>query len=92
MADPISAEEKGKWFRRLLEVQNECGGKSYQKYLGKTLKVLCEGKGRTSDEYFTGKSRENIIVDFNGNENDVGAFVDVRITETKAWALIGEKI
>ena len=92
MDDPVSAEEKGKWFRELLEVQGECGSKSYQKYVGKTVRVLCEGKGRTSEEYFTGKSRENIIVDFNGDEKDIGTFLDVRITEAKAWALIGEKV
>lgn len=92
MEDPVSAEEKGKWFRELLEVQGECGSKSYQKYVGRTVKVLCDGKGRTSEEYFTGKSRENIIVDFNGAEKDIGTFVNVRITEAKAWALIGEKV
>lgn len=92
MEDPVSAEEKGKWFRELLEVQGECGSKSYQKYVGRTVRVLCEGKGRTSEGYFTGKSRENIIVDFNGTEKDIGTFVNVRITEAKAWALIGEKV
>lgn len=92
MEDPVSAEEKGKWFRELLEVQGECGSKSYQKYVGKTVRVLCEGKGRTSETYFTGKSRQNIIVDFNGDEKDVGTFVNVRITEARAWALIGEKV
>ncbi len=92
MEDPVSAEEKGKWFRELLEVQGECGSKSYQKYVGRTVRVLCEGKGRTSEGYFTGKSRENIIVDFNGTEKDIGTFINVRITEAKAWALIGEKV
>ncbi len=92
MEDPVTADEKGKWFRELLEVQGECGSESYRKYVGKTLRVLCEGKGRTSETYFTGKSRENIIVDFNGGEKDIGTFVSVRITEAKAWALIGEKV
>lgn len=92
MEDPVSADEKGKWFRELLAVQGECGSESYKKYVGKTVRVLCEGKGRTSEEYFTGKSRENIIVDFNGNENDIGTFLNVRITEARAWALIGEKV
>ncbi len=92
MEDPVTADEKGKWFRELLEVQGECGSESYRKYVGKTLRVLCEGKGRTSETYFTGKSRENIIVDFNGGEKDIGTFVSVRITEAKAWALIGEKL
>lgn len=92
MEDPISADEKGKWFRELLEVQGQCGSESYQKYVGKTLSVLCEGKGRTSEEYYNGKSRQNIIVDFNGEEKDIGKFVNVRITKALGWALIGEKI
>lgn len=92
MDDPVSAEEKGEWFRELLEVQGECGSKSYQKYVGKTVRVLCEGKGRTSEEYYNGKSRQNIIVDFDGDENDVGQFVDVKITKALNWALVGEKI
>lgn len=92
MEDPISCEEKGKWFRELLVVQGECGSKSYQKYVGKTVTVLCEGKGRTSEEYYNGKSRQNIIVDFNGDESDIGKFVNVKVTKALAWALIGEKI
>lgn len=92
MEDPISAEEKGEWFRELLQVQTDCGSKSYKKYIGKTLKVLCEGEGRTSEKYFNGKSRQNIIVDFIGEKSDIGKFVDVKITDALAWALIGEKI
>lgn len=92
MDDPVSEDEKGKWFRELLKVQNECGSKSYQKYVGKTVRVLCEGKGRTSEEYYNGKSRQNIIVDFNGDESDIGKFVDVKITKALNWALVGEKV
>lgn len=92
MEDPIPAEEKGCWFRELLEVQGECGSRSYQRYIGQTVRVLCEGKGRTSDKYYNGKSRQNIIVDFNGDISDIGKFVDVKITQALNWALIGEKI
>ena len=91
MHDPVSSEEKGKWFRELLEVQTRCGSKCYEKYIGKTVTVLCDGKGRTDDRYFTGKSRQNIIVDFDGSESDIGNFVDVKITKALGWALIGEK-
>ncbi len=90
MDDPVSEEEKGKWFRELLEVQGQAGEEAYQKYLGKTLRVLCEGKGRTDEKLYTGKSRQNIIVDFNGNEQHIGKFVDVKITKVLNWALVGE--
>ncbi len=90
MPDPISAEEKGKWFRELLDVQQNIGCSSYKDYIGKTLRVLCEGEGRTDPTLVTGKSRQNIIVDFNGDRSHIGSFVDVEITEALAWALRGK--
>ena len=36
MPDPISQEEKGRWFRELLEVQGEIGCSSYHDYIGRT--------------------------------------------------------
>lgn len=92
MNDSVSPEEKGKWFRELLETQSKSGGNSYKCYLGKTVRVLCEGRGRTKDGYFTGKTIQNIIVDFDGDESLIGTFVDVEITEVLSWALIGRKI
>ncbi len=90
MPDPISAEEKGEWFRELLEVQQNIGCSSYKDYVGKTLRVLCEGEGRTDPSLLTGKSRQNIIVDFNGDSSLIGSFVDVEITDALAWALKGK--
>ena len=90
MDDPVSEEEKGKWFRKLLEVQGQAGDEAYKKYVGQTLRVLCEGRGRTDESLYTGKSRQNIIVDFNGNEQLIGQFVDVKITRALNWALVGE--
>lgn len=90
MPDPISAEEKGKWFRELLDVQQNIGCSSYKDYIGKTLRVLCEGEGRTDPSLVTGKSRQNIIVDFDGDKSLIGSFVDVEITEALAWALRGK--
>ena len=90
MDDPISEEEKGKWFRELLEVQGKVGEEAYKSYVGQTLRVLCEGRGRTDEKMLTGKSRQNIIVDFNGNDSLIGQFVDVKITKALNWALLGE--
>ncbi len=92
MDDPVSDEEKGKWFRELLEVQGKCGENAYKKYVGRKMRILCEGRGRSRDGYYTGKSRQNIIVDFNGTEDMIGKFVDVEITEALNWALIGKLI
>ena len=92
MPDPISQEEKGRWFRELLEVQQEIGCSSYQNYVGRTMRVLCEGPGRTRDGCLTGKSIQNIIVDFDGDRSLIGSFVDVKITGALNWALLGELV
>lgn len=90
MPDPVSAEEKGRWFRELLEVQQEVGENAYRGYVGKVMRVLCEGVGRTRDDCLTGKTRQNVIVDFDGGEELIGQFVDVEITDALNWALLGK--
>ena len=92
MDDPVPEEEKGKWFRELLDVQGQIGEKAYETYVGSTMRVLCEGRGRTDEALLTGKSRQNIIVDFAGGEELLGTFVDVKIVRSLPWALIGEVI
>ena len=92
MDDPVSDEEKGKWFRELLDLQGQLGEQAYAKYVGQTLRVLCEGRGRTDETLLTGKSRQNIIVDFPGSDDLLGTFTDVKITKALPWALVGETV
>lgn len=89
MPDPISAEEKGKWFGELLEVQGRLGENAYNRYVGRTLRVLCEGGGRTDPALLTGKTPQDAIVDFAGDKSLIGKFVNVKIEKALNWALIG---
>lgn len=89
MDDPVSAEEKGRWFRELLEVQGKIGLGVYEKYVGQTLRVLCEGEGRTRSDLLTGKTPQDVIVDFDGDKSLIGQFVDVKIESALQWALLG---
>ena len=90
MDDPVSAEEKGRWFRKLLEVQSRVGRDIYEKYVGQTFRVLCEGEGRTNSSLLTGKTPQDVIVDFDGGRELIGQFVDVKIEKAYQWALIGK--
>ena len=92
MNDPVSEEEKGIWFRELLKIQADCGKKSGENYVGKTIRVLCEGKGRTSDELYSGKTMNDIIVDFQGDESLIGNFVNIKIEKNLSWVLIGKYV
>ncbi|MCL2077620.1 MAG: tRNA (N6-isopentenyl adenosine(37)-C2)-methylthiotransferase MiaB [Oscillospiraceae bacterium] len=90
MNDPVPSGEKSAWFKELLELQNKIGEISYNRFTGKTLRVFCLGKGRSNPELLTGKSKQGIIVDFEGDQKLLGKFVDVKITKALPWALIGE--
>ena len=92
MPDPISDEDKGKWFRQLLDVQNSIGEKAYERFIGDEVEVLCEGIGRTADELMTGHSRHGVIVDFNGTRDMIGKYVTVRIQKALPWAVTGELV
>jgi tRNA-2-methylthio-N6-dimethylallyladenosine synthase len=95
MHDPISKEEKSAWFTELLGVLDEVSGSAYERYVGKTLRVLCEGEGRTGECSHSGKSREGIIVDFDSfdsSEDIIGKFVDIKVNKALKWAVIGERI
>ncbi|MCL2018450.1 MAG: tRNA (N6-isopentenyl adenosine(37)-C2)-methylthiotransferase MiaB [Oscillospiraceae bacterium] len=90
MDDPVTAEEKSEWFKELLEVQNKIGERSYERFIGKTLRVFCTGQGRSDPALLTGKSKQGIIVDFLGGTSEMqGKFADVKITKSLPWALIG---
>lgn len=82
MEDPISREEKGRWFDELLKLQEDIAEKNKEKYIGKTFRVLCDAKASV-DGYLTGHTNGTISVEFIGDESLIGTFCDVKITEYK---------
>ncbi len=90
MPDPISRTEKGKWFSELLETQDTISKQLNQSLIGKQMQILCEenlGEGK-----LTGKSEYYSSVVFDGNEDLIGKFVTVRVTEYKNNTLYGTVI
>lgn len=89
MADPISAEEKSKWFRELLDTQEEIAAKRCSSMVGKTEKVLIESVKEKTGE-LNGRTSGNIIVELPGNSELIGTFQNVKITSARNWILKGE--
>ncbi len=90
MEDNISHKQKGLWLRELLLEHRENNVSWMSRFVGKTLKVLAEKEGRTSEHHLNGRSDENIIVEFIGDKALIGSFVNVKITKAMNWALLGE--
>ncbi|MEE1061628.1 MAG: tRNA (N6-isopentenyl adenosine(37)-C2)-methylthiotransferase MiaB [Ruminococcus sp.] len=89
MEDPISAEEKSKWFRELLDVQEEIAAKRCASMVGKTVKVLIESETGKNDE-LNGRTSGNIIVELKAPKETIGTFQNVKITQARNWILKGE--
>ena len=90
MPDPISREEKGKWFSELLKVQEEIGDKITASHVGRTYRVLCEDEGR-QDGYIAGRTDGNTVIEFEGDKSLIGNFVTVKVNSLSS-VLEGEII
>jgi len=90
MADNIPREEKLKWFNELLNLQNEISQKCLMNYVGTTVRVLCEGPGKTGGGYMTGRIDSGIMVDFTAPSKLLGQFVNVKVTQAMRFMLIGQ--
>ena len=92
MPDPVSRAEKQKWFDKLLEVQNARSAALHAAYVGKTVRVLCDGESDDADYPIAARTDGNRLVRLKGDASLIGRFVDVRITKSNTWALYGEPV
>lgn len=77
MPDPISREEKGKWFSELLKLQEEISKRNYTSLVGQTFRVLCDSV--SAEGRFSGKTLSAIEIEFEGDKSLLGSFVEVKI-------------
>ncbi|MBR2811660.1 MAG: MiaB/RimO family radical SAM methylthiotransferase, partial [Solobacterium sp.] len=90
--DPVSAEEKKDRLHRLNDLLSSFAADRNRTYLGKTLKVLCEGKSKKSDQVYSGYSEENKLVNFTADHDPTGEIVEVEITGTHSFSLDGRAL
>ena len=91
MPDPVSREEKNKWFKQLTDTQARIAAKRTSSMLGKVYKVLAEGKSK-NEGFITGRTDSNVIIEFKAPDSVVGNFVNVRVIDALTWIVKGEII
>lgn len=82
---------KDRFDRLLLRVQ-EIASEVAQKHVGETVLVLAEEKNDHDDTMVTGRTSDNYLVHFAGDESLIGTIVPVKITECKGFYYIGMKM
>ena len=95
MEDQIPEDVKHERFNRVLSKVNEILVDLNASYVGKTVEVLIEGKSKTDESKFTGRTRQNKLVNFtvkNPEANLLGTLMNVKITESNTFSLVGEEV
>ncbi|MGI5894446.1 MAG: tRNA (N6-isopentenyl adenosine(37)-C2)-methylthiotransferase MiaB [Candidatus Merdivicinus sp.] len=86
MEDPVPKAEKSRWFSLLLDTQREIGAEHYRKMVGKTYRVLADGKSPIG---LAGRTEFNAVIDFPGEESLIGRFLQVEVTSADKHDLTG---
>ena len=79
---------KSERIKRLIALQNQITLEISETYVGKIKEVLVEDAPK--EGYLCGRTDCGRLVNFKGNKEMVGQFVNVKIEKNKASALIGE--
>ena len=85
-----SQEEISDRMRRLLARQREISEAFNRRFIGKTVRFLAE-KFDPDTKLLLGKTREGLVLEAPGSEQDVGKLLHVTVTDAKNWALTGEQ-
>ncbi|MBQ6906822.1 MAG: tRNA (N6-isopentenyl adenosine(37)-C2)-methylthiotransferase MiaB, partial [Clostridia bacterium] len=88
----LTDEEIHKNFDRLLEVQNAISKRKNDAYVGKICSVLVDGTSKNNENMLSGRTDSGKTVNFKGDKNLTGKYVDVKITKAHTWSLNGELI
>ena len=91
MEDKVTIEDKENRLHRLNELVNKYSLEKNKEYVGKTVKVLIEGKS-DKENVLMGYTDTMKLVNAKGNVDAIGTIVDVKILDAKTWSLDGEII
>ena len=88
MDDPTPRAEKNQRFDRLCALQNRISEEKHRAYVGKTLRVLVDGR---DGDKLTARTDGGRLVRLDGGDELIGQFLNVTVTDSTTWSLVGER-
>ncbi|MGE4319752.1 MAG: tRNA (N6-isopentenyl adenosine(37)-C2)-methylthiotransferase MiaB [Deferribacterales bacterium] len=90
-ADNVPDEVKKMRLARVLDLQKQIMAKKSKEYEGQTVEVMVEGRGKKDSGQFSGRNRQNKVVNFTSKKHiDIGDFAKVLITHARPNSLLGK--
>lgn len=90
--DQVPDKIKHERFERLLDVLYPIQEKKNKAFIGREVDVLVEDISKKDDNKVSGRTDEFKLVNFEGDKNDVGNIVKVKINDANSFSLVGEKV
>lgn len=90
--DQIPEEVKHERFNRLVECINETAAKKNSAYVGTVQKVLIDGRSKNDIFTYSGRTEGFKLVNLKASDELIGKIVDVKITDSNTFSLVGEMI
>ncbi len=87
MEDPTPKEEKNRRFDKLCARQNAISEDIHKSYIGKTFRCLVDGKDKDT---LTARTEGGRLVRFQGPDELIGNYANLRIIGATTWSLTGE--
>jgi tRNA-2-methylthio-N6-dimethylallyladenosine synthase len=90
LPDQVPQEIREERNQRLLDLVNETAARKYDGFIGRQVQILVEGPSKKNPARYTGRTRCNRIVLFDGSVRHQGQLMDVQITRTGSFTLYGD--
>ena len=90
MEEQIPEEIQKERFNRLVDLQNSISKDFNDAMVGKTVKVLVDGKSKNNENVYMSRTENNRIVHFESDKDYTGQFINIKITRGDTFALYGE--
>lgn len=92
MVDNVTKEEKHERFNKLKDIVEEQTAVYAKQFVGQTVPVLVDSVSKRNRTILSGYTEEDKVVHFAGSRRLIGEIVNVKITESKVFALWGEYV
>ena len=90
--DDIPIETKKRRLQEIISKQQKISLDRNKLDIGKTFKVLIEGKSKKSEHQMQGRNSANKVIIFDDANYDKGTYVNVKVNDCSAATLFGEVV
>lgn len=92
-SDNVPDEVKTARLQQLVQIQRQIQYRRWQRYIGKVVEVLVEGKSVKSSQHWSGHTPCHKVVNFESSSHDLeGVIVRVEITKVNPHSLFGRLV